>query len=670
MTSDALLSNLLAWSLQVLAVVIAAGSLPWLLRLRAPGVRHAYWRALLLTCLLLPALQPWQAPSRAVQDVAAADALLTGAPPSPSSGLAQTRRAASLWLAMPAERRLMQIAVILSGGVVLRLGWLFLGLVRLRRLRRSGVSPDSDAGTEELAPLRQAGVEVRYVPALRQPVTFGVRRPVVLLPGSLVSQPPAVQRAVVVHELWHVKRRDWSWVVAEEAVRSMLWFHPAIHWLIARVQSSREEVVDELTVLSTNARRSYLEALLVFADEPTVFPATPFARRRHLFERMLLISREAVMSSRRIVASCAVMGAVVCAGAWGGASAFPLRASDSQAAQSQPRDLRPGEPRPASARETELRTALNTGVQTLAMYTELARLQESRGATRESEATLLAARSAYPSDASVAMALAGFYQRIGRFSQAVESVEQAASMQPNDPQAQHTVATFYEEKVRKDTALSGTDRVRYIRAGIEAEDRALSLTPDYRDALVIKNILLRHQANGETNPAARAQLLAEADQLRARAIAMQPNPSGRVSQDLPGAPPPPPPPPPPGSPRGRSGNAGAPPPPPPPPPDPSRMIDGMVPVRVGGGIKPPVKLRNVPPIYPPDALAAGVQGVVIMEATIDSSGSIRDTRVLRSIPALDQAAIDAVSQWRFTPTVVDGAAVPVIMTVTVNFTLD
>ena len=79
-----------------------------------------------------------------------------------------------------------------------------------------------------------------------------------------------------------------------------------------KVQATREEVVDELTVQLTNARKAYLEALLMFADEPTLFPAAPLARRRHLFQRMLLISREAVMSSRRIVSSFAAASAWSC----------------------------------------------------------------------------------------------------------------------------------------------------------------------------------------------------------------------------------------------------------------------------------------------------------------------------------------------------------------------
>ena len=76
----------------------------------------------------------------------------------------------------------------------------------------------------------------------------------------------------------------------------------------------------------------------------------------------------------------------------------------------------------------------------------------------------------------------------------------------------------------------------------------------------------------------------------------------------------------------------------------------MAPVRVGGNIKPPAKIKDVPPIYPADAQAASVQGVVIIEATIDTTGHVSRRRVLRSIPLLDQAALDAVKQWQFKPT--------------------
>ncbi len=100
---------------------------------------------------------------------------------------------------------------------------------------------------------------------------------------------------------------------------------------------------------------------------------------------------------------------------------------------------------------------------------------------------------------------------------------------------------------------------------------------------------------------------------------------------------------------------------PPPPP--------QAPIRVGGQIKEPKKLKHVMPIYPPIAQSARVQGIVIIEATIGVDGNVTDARVIRSVALLDQAALEAVRQWKFTPTELNGVKVPVIMTVTVNFTL-
>jgi TonB family protein len=91
--------------------------------------------------------------------------------------------------------------------------------------------------------------------------------------------------------------------------------------------------------------------------------------------------------------------------------------------------------------------------------------------------------------------------------------------------------------------------------------------------------------------------------------------------------------------------------------------------RVGGDLRPPKKIKDVPPEYPAIAQQARVQGVVILEARIDERGNITDARPLRSIPLLDQAAIDAVKQWQYEPTLMNGVAVPIILTVTVNFTL-
>jgi len=105
--------------------------------------------------------------------------------------------------------------------------------------------------------------------------------------------------------------------------------------------------------------------------------------------------------------------------------------------------------------------------------------------------------------------------------------------------------------------------------------------------------------------------------------------------------------------------------PPPPPPE-----TPHAPVRPGGNIEQPRKIVNVPPVYPPLARSARVQGIVILEAVIGEDGSVRDVRILRPVnPLLDAAAADAVKQWRFTPTLLNGQPVPVVMSVTVAFTL-
>ncbi len=364
-------------------------------------------------------------------------------------------------------------------------------------------------------------------------------------------------------------------MIAEEIVRSLLWFHPAVWWLISRVQLARETVVDELSILTTNERRAYLDTLLAFADDTGLVSTPAFSARRHLFHRVMLLSKEGGMSSIRIAVASCVLAVAVGAGSWGAVHAFPLQA----AAQ-----LPPPPPPPPPAPET---------------------------------------REAY-----------------------------------------HLVATHYYEIAQRDTSLTDEQKLAAIEKGIAAEDRALAIDPGYYQAIVYKNILLRLEANLTVDASVRQRLIAEADDLRQTAIAMR----GTATQA-------------PQSTFDSRADGGRMPPPPPPPPPPTtypafpsydgfaQLAQDLKPVRIGGGIKQPLKIRDVRPIYPPIAQQARVQGVVILEALIDADGGVQAARVLRSIPLLDQAALDAVRQWQYTPTLVNGAPQAVIMTVTVNFTV-
>jgi protein TonB len=98
--------------------------------------------------------------------------------------------------------------------------------------------------------------------------------------------------------------------------------------------------------------------------------------------------------------------------------------------------------------------------------------------------------------------------------------------------------------------------------------------------------------------------------------------------------------------------------------------DPLPPQRVGGRIRPAQRIHHVAPVYPPLARDSHVTGTVILEALIDEHGSVRELKVLRSVPLLDAAAIDAVRQWRFMPTLLNGVPIQIIMSVTVTFVLN
>ena len=276
---------------------------------------------------------------------------------------------------------------------------------------------------------------------------------------------------------------------------------------------------------------------------------------------------------------------------------------------------------------------------------DVSRAQAAENA--KAQAALEQEIAASPDSIELRTKLAKLQLASGDFDKAMATIEQIEAIEPMNREHPQRTAVFYWEKAFRDHTITEAQKRTYIQAGIAATDRALARDPEYVEALTYKNILLRMQAQLEADPATQQHLIAQADELRTRARALQ------GQRSLAGMP-------------DRNTVSVAPVPPPPPPP-PGSYGEGAAPVRVGGNVKVPTKIKDVRPIYPQEALGAKVQGVVIIEATIDTQGFVSDAKVLRSIPLLDQAALDAVRQWEFTPTILNGQPVPVIMTVTVNF---
>jgi len=631
--ADLLLSDLIVWSVQATVLITIVGIGTWVVRVDTPGVRYGWFRLALIGCLLLPIIQPWSA--KQPPGFISADQHVNLLPTATFSDVAHT---VSVPVIGP-RSGFPATAVVLSTlalGILLRLGWLGGGLVRLQRLRRSGTAHQLN---DELQGMLTGRAEVRFVSSAWQPMTFGIRRAVILMPSTLLTLPQHLQRTVLAHELWHVRRRDWGWTMAEEVLRSVLWFHPAIWWLISQVQIAREQLVDELTVLSTNAKVPYLEALVTFADRPAFAPAASFASRRQLYQRILLISKGANMSSTRIVAAGAGLLVAVGLGGRCVVAAFPMVGVVSTSTQAQaPPERPPAALKSATARELELsRLVAGSPPAEPSLFLELAKLQEDRGAVSAAEKTLQSLCRARPDNAEPLLALAALYRRTNYIDQALDTLERAAAINRLDPNAQHMLAADYWDASRAQGVSRGT-KARYLLRGISAENRALAIWPDFAEALAYKSELLREEASLENGATQATILLAQADALRTRVLALgQPQPQRYSAEpSLPS----------PSAPQVRSSDHA---------------------VYVGGDVAAPLKIRDMRPEYSPMARSSGIHGTVGVEVWIDERGDVADARVVHSIPLLDQAALDAVRQWKFRPTLINGKATPVVMTVPVEF---
>ena len=301
---------LIVFSAQLLVMTSVAALAEAFGRVTDPRLRLAYWRGVALACVALPL--------------------------SAIVGLEGSGSAVSVFIASVAGGESASVPAIVPevgkvvwwlvcAGALVRLGWLCAGAASLRRLRQRSrpavLTPDLEAIRSAVAP----GTDLRVSCDIAQPAGFGLRHPVVLLPERFFAMDPEAQCTVACHELLHVERRDWPWIVVEEVARALFWFHPAVWWLVERIQESREQLVDHLVIARIPSKRAYMAALLAFADAGlTAAPATAFLKKRHLRSRLQKLGKESLMSRRRLIWTSAVLVCVVGGAIAGTAVTLPL----------------------------------------------------------------------------------------------------------------------------------------------------------------------------------------------------------------------------------------------------------------------------------------------------------------------------------------------------------
>jgi TonB family protein len=546
----------------------------------------------------------------------------------------------------------------------MRLLWLLYGIFRLGRFSRMALCVPTPAAAAEIEDA--LGVSARYIQQTggRGPWTFGWMRAAVALPAGFDSLAPSFQRAVICHELLHIKRRDVVVAFFEELAVAALWFHPWIWLLRARIRVAREQVVDARAVEILGNRDEYVRCLVNISGHdlaPHFSQAgAGMLRARELRARVDAIFQEAHMSSRHLAAATFALLMAIGATTYVAGAALPMR---SQAA------VNPSIPQrqsltqaPVTTTRIRLNPATNEPINL--KFTD-ARLRDVLAMIGHATSVVFAGYEAsFDEPRSVT---------IEATIDATTSLETLLDRLLTPNGLMYTVTGPRTVVI----ARSPLAQVRQAQAALERERRQINkVYPEYpQDALdrgiqgtVVVDITVN--VAGDVTTAAVAsgprELHASAfkaalglkytpgSSTTAMKIAFHYTLSGsswgvRITDVAPNISPRPP------------MTQG--------PPAPSAGPDSTGAYRIGGAITPPKKIKDAPPKYPEVAQQARVQGVVILEARIDEHGNVSDTRTLRSIPLLDQAAIDAVKQWQYTPTLMNGVAVPVLMTVTVNFSL-
>lgn len=594
-------NNILAYSLQVGLLVALAAAVPPMVRLRASRGRLLYWQLVLAACLLLPLVRPWQ---RQVID----------------GNVNVSMAAARVAPQAPAHRAIPWVAIglaMLAAGTLGRLAWLGVGFRRLRRYRR-GATPFA----AELA----SRCETLLSSEVTSPVTFGLRRPAILLPEGFPNLPAPMQEAILCHELLHVERHDWLFTVAEELIRAIFWFHPAIWWLLGEIQLAREQAVDQCVVGTTGARDPYLDALLTVAGAGTtgiaadLAPAPLFLRRRHLKHRVMGILKERNMSKRALISALAASVVVLSAACWFVTGAIPLAAAPQMVADA------PGVSVNLNGAALMHRApvgypagAIASGVQGTVM------VQVKLDANGEvSDASVLSGPDELRKPVMQSVLSWHFGKDVGNSTRTI-NVDFVLPEKPQTPAAAVPVT-------HPPVAFTGGMPARTVK-GIDV----VGLSPEARDQLLAR---LPVAAGDQVDAAKLTEIAAAAKSFDSHlVVATMPAGDGTIALQI--------------SPATSSSSPAT---------TPQK-------IRVGGNVQAMNLISQTRPVYPAEAKAARISGKVELQATIGPDGHIQDLQVVSGEPVLATAALDAVKNWVYKPTLLNGNPVAVVTMIDVNFTL-
>jgi TonB family protein len=627
MTPALILDNLLAWSAQV-ALLVAVAALASL-TLAHPRGRLIFWQGILAIALLLPAVEPWHQPMAA--DTSSVSIATSAAP-------VIVARETAFRFVWKREYFLLLIAA----GAALRFLWICAGLFRLRRHRL-------DARMLTIPPVPFSNPQVRWFVSntVGGPVTFGFLNPSILLPARVVELDADLREAIAHHELAHVRRRDWLFVLLEESIRSLLWFHPAIWFVLSRIQLAREQVVDAEVVGLTCDRERYLDALVAVAAQrllPDVAPAPLFLKKRQLAVRVAAVLKETRMSKPRTFLSFATVCSAALMAARLAVWMFPMQAPAQTTAVTA---TYPGKMIAAGTRdgygvvvEPGAKILHRQGVFYPSGVTAVGTVVVESTVNAKGEVTDAHVISGPDELRNAALSsvlnwhfspegLPPTVQSTIRFEKAPSTAESTVPLVPHTTQYIKSINVngLSDELAEKVTAILAVhvgdmftnDALLRVTSGVKQVDEHLDVLTRITGPDVTLMFVLRPSGGGMPRP-------------------------GVLIENGPAAP--------------VAAPAQLPPP-----------ASGVMRIRVGGNVEANNLIKKVTPLYPPLAKQARIQGTVQFTALIGTDGSIQSLQLVSGHPLLVESAQDAVKQWMYKPTLLNGSPVEVITQIDVNYTL-
>jgi TonB family protein len=552
------------------------------------------------------------------------------------------------------ERQLPVLVVIWTAGVLvltmrLLLGWRRVG--RLRRLTFPISTGDLTATVERIAARLGVSqpVQLLKTASIDVPAVIGWLRPAIVLPASaLAGLTPAHLEAILAHELAHVRRADYLINVLQSIVEILFFYHPAVWWVSGRIRLEREHCCDDIAAELCSDRVTYARALASLEELRNRRPSLAMgAGGGELLDRIRRLIDPKVAPAPRIsggLAMCVLLTVLLLAvsGQINGMSVAEPHPLSADVAQINPARATVAQQQPPTGVHPEPRIAITvpeprrkpapgppaTAVAPAATTLVAGADQGARlsGVVTDPSGGVIPGARVTVTAPSIAGAHQTTTDASGRFN--------VINLPPCDCRIEVSIPGFKTSSatiaLNENQAFTVSIRLQLGSLSEMVTVRGGAPSSGQTGATSVVPSTLR--TSTDYYDAARAYYqqgrLADAEAMTMRAVEL-------LQIEMPD-------------------------------PAPVGAQDSVV-VRVGGNIAEPRKIRHVPPIYPADAQAAGADGTVVIQAIIAKNGSVKDARVVQSIPQLDAAAVGAVRQWLFTPTLLNNVPVEVLMTVTVKF---